>query len=540
MTNEVQVVQKEGRVPVAKVVTGQIALGWSLMGDPFELGGEAAQMMVKTDLVPEVAGQYLLVQRDVGSTWTQELNTLIQAGWKLYGSPFDINRIGTQALVKGDVPVAQGLNAIAPNFAAFGGRPTGVTTVIVGDSITANGFLSDGVVSHDSLGPVYSGTLARSEDYGYAAWADALSGGGLGNYINSGRGGDTTQQIFARKDADVLRHRPQQVIDASGTNNVIAGQSAATIIASKMALFIEYRKLGARIVAFDIAPRVGFTTVMRDVARDVNRWLYQQAGTQPDLAVFPISAYLADYASPTGGVSAARTFDDTHPNNVGGFYIGKGLAEFFKPSLSLAIKSSIWPGDAYGSSSADAVIRNTNPGMAYTAGGVANTGISGQIADGYTCSRLSGVPTAVGSIVEREDGLGFSQRLVITFLAAGDSIEFGIPAGTGRYLPSRKLSVQAKLEFVGNSADVVNRCLLYSAPVVAGQTYQVTAMNQQSAVRRGNLPISNNKFAALYRSPRLQMPAGAATGWSTQFRIYASAAGTVTLDLSQFAMFLHP
>jgi lysophospholipase L1-like esterase len=540
MSNEVQVVQKAGKVALDTAVNNKVALGWSLCGYPFELAGWPAQLMLKTGLLPVVPGEYRLVHKPANAAWNTELTALTQAGWKVYGQPFEVKGMGYQAMIKGEISVGQGVNSDGPSFTAFGGRSTGVTTVIIGDSITANGFLSDGVVSHNALGPVYSGTFARTEDYGYAAWADVLSDGGLGNYINAGIGGNTTQDIFARKDTDVLAHRPQQVIDESGTNNVIANQSAATIIASKQALFDEYRKIGARIIAFDIAPRSLFTTTQRDVARDVNRWLYSLATTQPDIAVFSMASLLADYASPTGGVSAARTFDDTHPNNVGGFYIGKGLADFIKPSASLQIKGSMWPGDAYGSSSASAVIRNSNPGMAYTTGGVMNTGVTGQIADGYTCSRLSGAATVVGSIVPRDDGLGFSQRLVITFAAANDSIEFGIPAGTSRYLPSRKLGIQAKLEFIAGSSDVINRCMLYTSPVIAGQTYQVTAMNQQSATRRGNLPVSSGNVKGWFRSPRLQMPAGAATAWSTQLRIYASAPGTVTLDLSQFAMTLHP
>lgn len=425
----------------------------------------------------------------------------------------------------------------------FGGQPNAVTTVFVGDSITANGFLTNGAVTHDVLGPVYAGgTFARSDDYGFVPWVDFLTNGGFGNLINSGRGGDTTQQIFARKDADVLVHRPRLVVDESGTNNVVANQSAATIIASKMALFKEYRKIGARIIAFDIAPRGIFTTTQRDVARDVNRWLYQMAATNPDIAVFPMSAILADYASTTGGVSAARTFDDTHPNNLGAFLIARALADFVRPSVIVPIRGSLWPGDAYGSSSADAIIRNSNPGMAFTSGGVMNTGVTGQIADGFTCSRLSGAASVVGSIVARDDGLGFNQRLVITFAAANDSIEFGIPAGslTSRYLQGRKLRVQAKLEFAASSANVVDRCMLYASATIGGTTYQTTAFDKSVLTRRGNLPLSSGAVAGTARSPRYQLPAGAASSFASQLRVYASAAGVVTLDVSQYGITLHP
>ncbi len=437
-------------------------------------------------------------------------------------------------------PPAQDIARRAPGF---GGQPIAVSTVFVGDSLTGNGFLTNGVAATDSYGPYHTGgTFVRTDDYGFATWADFVSNGSFGNIINSGIGGDTTAQILARVKTDVLAYKPRLVIDESGTNDIVAGDSAATIIARKQRLFDAYRTIGARIIAFDISPRFLFDAAKRNTAVAVNRWLNQQAATAYDIAVFPMSAILADYASATGGVSAARTFDGTHPNNLGAFLAGKALVSFAQPNLMLGIKGSIWPGDAYGSSSADAIIRNSNPGMAYTSGGVANTGVTGNIADGFTCSRLSGTASVVGSIVERPDGLGFSQRLVITFAAANDSIEFGIPAGTltARYLAGRKMGVSAKLEFASSSADIVDRCILYSSADVGGTTYQATAHDKFWLTRRASLPLSSGLVAGTMRTPRYQMPAGVTTSWATQLRVYASAAGTVTLDVSQFAVNLHP
>lgn len=543
MSNEVQAVQKRGKETLEKRVSQLVALGWSLCGYPFAIAKEPTQLMIKTGVVPAVVGEYRLVYKYGLTPWDKKITDLLAAGWKLYGSAFEAGLQGYQAMIKGDVPIGQAGNSEGPSFGAFGGRPTGVTTVFIGDSITGNGFLTDGAVQHDIQGPVYAGgTFARTDDYGFVPWADFLSDGGFGNIINAGIGGNTTQQILARVETDVLAHRPQRVVDECGTNNIMAGDSAATIIAQKQQLFDAYRKIGAQIIAFDIAPRGIFTTANRDTAVEVNRWLYEQASTQPDIAVFSMSAILADYASVTGGVSAARTFDDTHPNNLGAFLIAKALVEFAKPNLSLAIKSSLWPGDAYGSSAANAYIRNSNPGMAFTAGGVMNTGVTGQIADGFTCSRLSGAASVVGSIVERADGLGFSQRLVITFGAANESVEFGIPAGslTPRYLAGKKMGVRAKLEFDASSANVVDRCILYTSCTVGGVTYQTTAFDKFWLTRRGNLPLSSGNVKGTARSPRYQMPAGASTTWSTQMRVYASGAGVVTLDISQYGVTLHP
>lgn len=430
---------------------------------------------------------------------------------------------------------ARDLNAPVDGFAS---SALGTTTVFVGDSLTGNGFLSNGTVELDTYGPYYAGgTFARTEDFGFAPWIDFVSKGALGNIVFAGVGGNTTIDLLTRVIDDVLVLRPKLVFDEIATNDVVSGlYTTDQIIARKQQLFDLYKFVGARVIVADISPRVGFTNAMRDQAVAINRWLRQQAATQTSISVWPLSAILADYASFTGGVSAARTFDDTHPNNLGAFLGGKLGADHTHAAHFMPIKYSTWPGDAYDSSNSDATIRNSNPGMALGSGGTANAGVSGSIAQGYTCSRLAGVPTVVASLVERPDGLGFNQRLVITFAAASDAIEFGIPTASSRYLSGRKLGVSANIEFDASSSDVVNRCLLYASAVVSSVTYQVTAFNQQSATRRANLPLSSGFVKGWARSPRLQVPAGAASGFSSQLRIYASAAGTVTLDISQYAI----
>lgn len=466
--------------------------------------------------------------------------------------------IGSQALgvtqsaqgvvnATGGLEVSAGDNLKGAIFPGFGGSG-GVTTVFVGDSLTGNGWLQNLKTSTDEYGPYFydDGTatgvrFARTEDYGFAAWAEFLGDGAFGSVINAGIGGNTTLDILARVDTDVLAYRPLLIVDECGTNDLIAGATSAELIARKSQLFAKYRGIGAKIIAADISPRSGFDATMRGYAVEVNRWLYQQAALCRDLSVFPLSTILADHASATGGVSAARTFDDTHPNNLGGILGGKLLTDQAAPALFLPQRESIWTADAYGADAANAIIRNSNPGMSYTSGGTANTGVTGQIADGFTCSRLAGTPTIVASIVERADGRGFAQRLVITFGAAGDAVEIGIPAASSRYhAGGRKIGVSARIEIASGSADVVNRMICYASAAVGGVTYQPTALNQQSSTRRANLPCGSGLVKGLLRSPRIQVPAGAASSFNTQFRVYASAAGTVTLDISEYKLTQHP
>jgi hypothetical protein len=144
-------------------------------------------------------------------------------------------------------------------------------------------------------------------------------------------------------------------------------------------------------------------------------------------------------------------------------------------------------------------------------------------------------------VVADPDGIGNRQRLTITFGAAGEAIEFGIPAGTGRYINGREnvLSCSVRLNIADDQPDIINRMLMFSQPTVGGVVYNVTAMNQQTAT--GRQPLSFTKgLSARFQSPRLLIPSGIAASWPSQVRIYASAAGTITIDVSQFVMRLQP
>jgi hypothetical protein len=108
MANEVQVVRKTGLVPLEKQVIAHTLQGWALYGSPFEIGGEAVQLMTKVGTVPDVAGQYQIVQKAYRAPLEKRITALTSAGWFSYGEPFELGGAGAQAMIKGDVPVQPG------------------------------------------------------------------------------------------------------------------------------------------------------------------------------------------------------------------------------------------------------------------------------------------------------------------------------------------------------------------------------------------------------------------------------------------------
>lgn len=415
-------------------------------------------------------------------------------------------------------------------------------TIFFGDSITANGWLTNGTYAEDANGSYFEGgTFARTEDYGYAAWADFLAYGGFGVLDNAGIGGNLTTDMLARVQADVLDKRPTLIVDNGGTNDLVNSVSSEDVIARKAQLFDLYEGIGAAIIACEILPRGNFTTAHTIEAIKVNRWLNQQARSRKNFRVVPAAALFVDPTSTAGaplGVGV-RYFDNTHPNNFGAFWYGKALADAAAGLIGNPL-DEFGALDTYGVWSADAIIRNTNPLMGYSTGGTANAGVSGQVANGYTCSAFAGSPTVVASIVDRPDRRGKLQRLVITFAAANDCIEFGIPVSSGTFLQNRIMQGTCDIDVASSSSAVINRMSMYTYAAIGGQAYVTTSLNQQNTTGRASLVASTGFLKGRMKTPRLALPDAPCTGYNSQFRMYAAAAGTVTIDISLFQMRLWP
>lgn len=106
----VRVVQKSGSVAIDKQVTQQLKLGWRLYGSPFDLQGNTAQLMVQGEAPTGFAdtGEYRLVQKDGKPSAEDQIAALLNAGWKLYGDPLEVYGLSAQAMVKGDVAIELG------------------------------------------------------------------------------------------------------------------------------------------------------------------------------------------------------------------------------------------------------------------------------------------------------------------------------------------------------------------------------------------------------------------------------------------------
>lgn len=405
----------------------------------------------------------------------------------------------------------------------------------VGDSTVANGWGQDTptFVFADPLSYYQGGGYVGIVDNSQFEEGNAQLGAPTYLIRNAGIGGNNTDDVLARLDADVLAYKPAVVNVALGTNDIVQGKNAAYIIANLTTIFDRIAAKGAVVVVTDIGPRQSFTAQNIIDALAVNKWLSAQETVRSGYAHVRTWGLLADEI--TGAPKANYTWDGTHWTNIGAFLIGSAYAKrcagLFGDGWSFVPN-----GDSYLLDNTSEV-RNDNPLAGAGTPPALNTGVTGTLAQGFDCGRGVGSPNVVASLYAAPDGVGYIQRLAITFAAAGDMVYFGTPGLAARYLGGRLLETQADVAVVAGSQAVLKQMTLSCGVTVTGAvTYSTKVFDQTAGRGAGAIPFGSAGFSRRMRTPRMLMPTGVtSSSWNNRINMYASAAGTVTVDVRQFA-----
>lgn len=258
------------------------------------------------------------------------------------------------------------------------GASTGKQTVVIfGDSITAqdvNG--SDGVSG-------YGSSTAR----GYWAQAQLQLQQRFVLLNNAGVGGNTTAQMLARIQADVLAYTPGYCIVEGGGNDVTNAVTAATTIANLTSIYTALRAVGITVVATTILPTTSANTADEKlVLYTINNWIRGYVSTQAGMILCDWYAYVADPS--TGDPATNMTFDGiTHPSQQGAYLLGSKLAAELAP-LTYIADPLPFANVEVGS------VTLPNPRMVGAAPGT-----------NVTVAANSGAPTLTNSKVARTDGV---------------------------------------------------------------------------------------------------------------------------------------
>ncbi|MET0197982.1 MAG: GDSL-type esterase/lipase family protein [Rhodococcus fascians] len=125
------------------------------------------------------------------------------------------------------------------------------------------------VVLGDSLSAPIGDPENAAQDWFATANADA----NMQLISNAGIGGETTDQILARVDNDVLAQAPEFTTVLAGTNDVFKGVDAATITTNLSLIYDKLAFTDVGIIAFTIPPMLMEDEVKAQTLRDVNAWM---------------------------------------------------------------------------------------------------------------------------------------------------------------------------------------------------------------------------------------------------------------------------
>ena len=265
-------------------------------------------------------------------------------------------------------------------------------------------------------------------DRGLWTFANAIMGQRFKLLANAGVGGNTTAQMLARIDADVLAYNPAFVTVLGGTNDIANGVPATTVISNLQAIYQKIRNTGATVIACTEYPASGVygTTAKREALQQINRAIIADVQSHDNMVLANLFNVILDPASATGDQLAGTLHDNIHLSTYGCILGGGELASVMEPLVP--------PQRVIGTSLVD-VISATHPGgnlvvngnMSGGAGGVSGVGMSSAggvgVADTWALQLETGTATAVGSKVARTDGIpGELQRITINAVTAANTV----------------------------------------------------------------------------------------------------------------------
>ena len=141
--------------------------------------------------------------------------------------------------------------------------------------------------------------------------------------INSGIGGQRTDQILARFEKELDASRPDVVIILAGVNDLYQGRPEENVAANLFKMYRIARQRGLRVVACTILPYDAADEAVRQRMAEVNYWIRSYSREQ-GLIFCDTFAAVNDPNNPFHLISS---IDKMHPDTEGYRRIGEAIAD---------------------------------------------------------------------------------------------------------------------------------------------------------------------------------------------------------------------
>lgn len=197
-------------------------------------------------------------------------------------------------------------SSAAANFFPAYARAVAPPTIAIGTSITA----------------ASSSNPDRRAYNDWFAWASVLGNANLSYKYNAGVPGNTTTQMLARIQTDVIARGPARCIIEGGTNDAYIGLvPVATFAANIQAMVAACLMAGIEPVLTTVMQRSDLASTL---VEQYNIWLYLFAQAH---GLRLIDFYSAMIDPTTGLTNTAYTADGLHPNAAGAQIMGQAAAD---------------------------------------------------------------------------------------------------------------------------------------------------------------------------------------------------------------------
>lgn len=230
--------------------------------------------------------------------------------------------------------------------------------ILFGDSITANNNPNNGTSAPAT-------DITRVQDTGWFTWLNFTAGSPLFVVANAGIPGNTTTQMLARLQTDVLAIPSGHVTLMAGTNDISLGESLTTITSNLQSIADQIRAAGRFLHFFTPPANVTFAgnATQREKLSALIVWIRNyciaNSGCQFYDAYTPVLDPTSATGSPVAGTPgvpstwATLNFLDSTHLGVRGAQLE---AEYNQPAFNSAVKTFLLP-----PSSAGDTVSATNP-----------------------------------------------------------------------------------------------------------------------------------------------------------------------------------
>lgn len=421
--------------------------------------------------------------------------------------------------------IASPVPVLAPNTPIVGLR-----TYVIGDSHNAYGLgaSSDGLLGYGYLHTLYQEIQALTQN--------------KRTITNIAVGGKRTDEIAAIQVPVAIAAQPNEIIDASFTNDIIQRvglDSWETRIAIKQAYYKQILAAGIRLVSYICPPNTGWSSTQAAWYARHREWVYDFARRNTGVRIWDSAAVpgLIDRTSATLAPNATWVRDGIHLSETGAYQVAAWLLASENTYLGPLTEVHPRIASPYATTALDANVLDAFAGSAMSGTRTeGNTGFSGSTPSSWSCSRAGGTQSGAGVASIATASSGFGQSFQVAYsgassgeyfsmtlgLAAGDLTNLAAPATRDRWVVMEASRALSNLAQCNGSA--LNLTLNIGAGSViyamgAGWGNNNVAMYPQTA-RTERL-----------RTPPFRIPAGV-TPTSGSLKVvtsFAGAAGSATV-----------